>query len=92
MTNNAQKMQDKELLTDLMMSEKLLCSMYQTASVDSATGNIRNQFKNILNEELDMQNTIFSMMSQKGWYPLEDAPQSKVVEIKNTFEPSVKNS
>ena len=86
--NTMNQMKDKDLVNDLLMSEKLMCSTYNTAVTESATENIRTEFKNILNEELDIQNNIFSTMSQKGWYAPEAAESNKINQTASKFSQS----
>lgn len=84
MDQNVQ-MQDQDLVADLLTSEKLLCSTYNTAVVEAATPNIRNDLKTNLNSQLDIQNTIFNKMNEKGWYPVDSADPNKVQVAKSKF-------
>lgn len=82
---NQSEMNDKELVTDLLDSEKLLCSVYKTATVEAATPNIRTEFKEALNDTLDIQNNIFDTMNKNGWYPVDAADPSKIQVAKNKY-------
>jgi len=35
-----------------------------------------------------MDKTMFKSMEQKGWYPMEQAPQQQVDKVKNKFSAS----
>lgn len=92
MPNSADVMGVKEYVTDILGSEKRLCDTYNTAIVESATPNIRNNFKTVLMDQFDIQNSIFCAMNERGWYPVESADTTKVDEVKNQFPNSVANS
>ena len=78
-----------EVFCDLLDSEKLLCSVFQTATIEAATPNIRSEFKEVLNETLDIQNTIFDAMSKNGWYPIDAADPNKVQVAKSKYPQNV---
>jgi len=81
--------QDKDLITDVLMTEKSLCATYNTAVTEAATSNVREGFKNILNEQLDIQNDIFNTMNQKGWYNVQQADQNNINTIKTQFNQNI---
>lgn len=76
---------DQDYANDLLFSEKQLCSSYTTAATESATVNIRDGLKNILSTQLDNQNEVFKAMSKNGWYPLDQAENTKIQQVKNTY-------
>jgi spore coat protein CotF len=39
---------------------------------------VHNTFKCALNEALNIQNKIYNLMAEKGWYPMETADQAKI--------------
>ncbi|WP_066634501.1 spore coat protein [Desulfolucanica intricata] len=67
---------DKDIMTDLLNSTKMMSSNYHKAVLESANDRIRNTLIQINNEELDMQKRIFDMMHDKGYYPVEPARTS----------------
>ena len=89
---NKVNMNDQELVTDLLDSEKYLTTMYQTATIEAATPNIRTGFKEVLNSTLDIQHDVFSCMSQNGWYPVDSADPNKVTMTKNKFSADMSNN
>lgn len=76
---------DKEILTDALQSEKFLTSGYNTSSIESATPAIRSEFVNILTDEHQIQNEIFTEMQNRGWYPVEAAEQVKINQAKQKY-------
>ncbi|HCC08143.1 MAG TPA: spore coat protein [Clostridiales bacterium] len=89
---SSDKMGEKEYVTDLLNSEKLLCSTYNTAIIEAATPQIREDFKSVLMDQFDVQNTIFMAMNEKGWYPVDPAQQNKIQQAKDQYPSSVLNA
>ncbi len=89
---SSDKMGEKELVTDLLNSEKLLCNTYNTAIVEAATPQIRENFKTVLMDQFDIQNTVFMAMNAKGWYPVSPAEQNKIQQTRDQYPTSVLNA
>lgn len=83
----AQVMTDKEYITDILCSEKAACNLYNTAVIESAN-QVHQTFKTVLDHTYSTQHQVFNVMSQKGWYPIEPAEQSKVDQVKQQFAPN----
>ena len=84
MTQNT-KMADKEICTDLLMSQKLTTATINTFISESSCPNFSQNLKGILNEEYQIHSDLFTSMNQRGWYPTKDAPDSDVQQVKNTY-------
>ena len=80
-----QNMTDREYMDDILLTSKTMSSLYHYAVQESPTGNLHAEFKTILNESLDMQHDIYNIMSQKGWYQTETAPQQQIEQVKTKF-------
>lgn len=76
---------DQDIVQDLLYSEKQLCNTYTLAATEAKTEGIRNNFRDILTCELDVQNQVFQTMSAKGWYQPEQADINKVQQAKTKF-------
>ncbi len=74
----AQIMREKELLNDLIASQKQITASYNTFAGECVNANLRNAFLNILGEEHQIQADIFSDMQANGWYQPEQAEQQKI--------------
>ena len=84
--------QDQDLLEDVLITEKNLCSLLTTGVTECATANVRTDIKDVLNNELDIQNQVFNTMSTKGWYQPEAAEQNKITQARNKFAQRPMNS
>lgn len=76
-------MNEKELLQDLLATEKQVISAYSTGITESSCQNLRNTLVNNFKSAQDIQYKVFDAMKQKGWYPTKDAPDNEVTQVKN---------
>ncbi len=86
MSEIKQNMSDKEYMDDVLMTSKTLTSMYHSAVQEASTNDIHTSFKDVLNQSLDMQHTIFSVMQGKGWYPQQYAQKGQIEQVKQKFQ------
>lgn len=76
---------DKEMLTDALSSQKFVTDNYNVFANECATPAIKTEFMNILNEEHQIEHDVFAEMQKRGWYPLEQAEQTKINSVKQKF-------
>ena len=84
--NQNTQMQAREIMDDVLSTEKMLTGNYNTFANECATPAIREEFMSILNEEHQMQMEIFDEMSKRGWYSPEAAEQQKISQAKQKFQ------
>ena len=78
-------MEDRELMEDLLMLEKGVCDLYMHGTIESSTGNVRGAFSSALNSSLSMQDSIYTQMSDKGWYATDCAEGQKIQQVRSKF-------
>ncbi|BCZ48754.1 spore coat protein F [Clostridium gelidum] len=78
-------MNDKDLLEDILLTVKGGSDLYLHGTIESATPNIHSVFDKTLNDSLKMQNEIYNKMSSKGWYPAQQAEQTKIDQARQKF-------
>lgn len=76
---------DKDILTDVLSSQKFATSGYNAFANECATPALRCDFVNILTEEHQIQSEVFTEMQSRGWYPTEAADQNKVNQAKQKY-------
>lgn len=76
---------EKEILTDLLCSQKHLAGSYNTSLLESATPAVVSCFKDICDEEHQIQRGVFNMMHARGMYPTPTAEEKKISEAKQTY-------
>ena len=78
-------MQDKDLMEQELLVIKGVCDLYQHGTLESTTAEVHTAFKEALNTSLDIQNKIYNLMKDKGWYNTENAEQQKIDQTKQKF-------
>lgn len=81
----AQIMGAKEILQDSLISQKLITDSYNTFAGECVNPQLRGAFLNILEDEHNIQASVFSTMQSKGWYQVEPAEQQKIQQAKQKF-------
>lgn len=76
-------MNEKDLMNDLLTTEKQVISAYSVGITESSCTNLRNTLINNFRSAQDIQYKIFDAMKQKGWYTTKDAPDNDVNQAKN---------
>lgn len=78
-------MEDKDIMEKELLVIKGVCDLYLHGSIESTTAEVHCAFKEALNESLNIQNKIYNLMSEKGWYKTETAEQQKIDQTKQKF-------
>ena len=78
-------MNDQERMTDFICSEKKMTSNYNTSASECVNMALRDDFLSILNKSHQTQSDLFRIAQTKGWYQVEQAPQSKVTQAYTKF-------
>lgn len=81
-----QPMEDKEILNDVLVSEKAMTGSYNTFTNECSTKQVRNAFLDLLNEEHQMQSSVFDEMQKRGWYPTPAAEQKMIDQARQKFQ------
>ena len=79
-------MSDKDLMENILQLEKGVCDLFMHGTIESSTEDVHKAFCTALNSSLATQDTISKRMAEKGWYPSEQAEQSKIEGVKQKFE------
>lgn len=78
-------MEDKDLMEKELLIIKGVCDLYLHGTIESVEANVHTAFKDALNESLDIQNKIYNLMKEKGWYKTENVEQTKIDTVKQKF-------
>lgn len=78
-------MEDKILMENELLVIKGVCDLYLHGTIESSTAEVHEAFKCALNESLNIQNKIFNLMSEKGWYNIPAVEQNKIDLVKQKF-------
>lgn len=78
-------MEDRDLMEKELLIIKGVCDLYLHGTIESSTAEVHAAFKEALNESLDIQNKIYNLMSEKGWYNVTTVEQNKIDAAKQKF-------
>lgn len=76
---------EKEVLADALTAEKTATGLYNTFSNECVHDNVRNAILDCLEKEHKIQQEVFTMMHDKGYYPTPSADTQKIDEAKQKF-------
>lgn len=79
------KLDDKNMLTDILNTEKQLVSVYASFLCECASMDGRQIFSGNLNQTAQDQFQTFQLLQQKGWYQLEQAEQQKIDQARQSM-------
>lgn len=78
-------MEDRDLMENELLIIKGVCDLYLHGAIESTTAEVHCAFKEALNESLNIQNKIYNLMAEKGWYKTDTAEQTKIDQLKTKF-------
>ena len=78
-------MQDQEIMENLLLTIKGACDLYMHGTIESSSANVHQAFDSALGETLDMQDSIYKTMEQRGWYQGEQARQQEITKVKQKY-------
>lgn len=78
-------MEDRDLMEKELLLVKGACDLYLHATMEATTAEVHEAFKCALNESLNIQNKIYNVMAEKGWYKVDQAEQAKIDATKQKF-------
>jgi len=77
---------DKEILKDLLISEKHLSNSYNSCVNESTSRALGQILENILNETHRMHRDVQSAMTKRGWCRINSAGSKDTETVKRKFE------
>jgi spore coat protein CotF len=80
MNNN---LTEKDLMHDLLATEKQVISGYSVGITETSCPNLRNTLVDNFRSAQDTQYKVFDAMRQKGWYQIKDAQEQDVQKAKD---------
>lgn len=81
-----QNLDDQEILSDLLLSQKQITGTYNTSGNECADEKLKSDLLNILRDEHNMQTDVFTQMQQRGWYQTPPAQQQKIDAAKTKYQ------
>lgn len=78
-------MEDRMLMEGLLMDVKVMADLCLHGSIESSTEDVHKTFLVALKDVLTMQNDIYTVMSNEGWYTLCNVEETKIQKAKQKF-------
>ncbi len=78
-------MNDQMIMENILLTTKGVCDLYMHGTIESGTQNVQQAFDSALNDSLCMQSDIYQQMSQKGWYPSQQADQRQIDQVRQKY-------
>ena len=81
---------EKEILGDALATQKNATSQFNMSANECAHEELRQTMLHILKQEHEIQQDVFNMMHNAGYYPTPAAEEKKVQELKQQYSACVK--
>ncbi|MBE5801058.1 MAG: spore coat protein [Clostridiales bacterium] len=78
-------MNDKDIMENLLQTTKGVCDLYMHGTIEASTENVHSTFDDALNQALCMQNQLYTQMEQQGWYPMQQAQQQQIDQVRSKY-------
>ena len=78
-------MEDRDLMQKELLVIKAVCDLYLHGTLEANTAEVHAAFKNALNESINIQNKIYTLMAEKGWYNMQNVEQQKIDTLKQQY-------
>ena len=78
-------MEDRDIMQKELLAIKAVCDLYLHGTLESTTAEVHSAFKNALNESINIQNKIYNLMAEKGWYNMQQVEQQKIDTVKQQY-------
>lgn len=78
-------MNDRDIMENLLLTTKGVLDLYMHGAIESGTENVHNTFNTAFNQTLQMQDSIYKQMENRGWYASEQAEPQKIQQVKQKF-------
>jgi len=69
---------DKEIVSSILNEHKLAASSLTNLILESTCPMLRSDASSILTKTFNGQKQVFDIMTQKGWYPVQNANQQEI--------------
>ena len=74
--SNRNRLSDRDMLVDLLNTEKHLSHLYEHAIMESSNITVRNAVEEFQHDEHENAYTLFQVMQDRGWYNVSEQEQS----------------
>lgn len=83
---NNMNFSDREIMDDVLSSQKHITGTYNSFTNECVNEQLKNDMLKILNEEHNIQFSVFGEMQKRGWYSPAAADAQNITQAKAKFE------
>ena len=83
------EMNDRDIMTEMLTLEKHAATLFHTATVEASNQQLYQCCSSIMQETLACQRNLYNLMSQKGWYKMQNADQQQIGQAYQQFSQSM---
>lgn len=76
---------DREILLDMMASQKSMSGHYEECACDCVSAALQGQFLTLLGEEQQMRMELMTELQKRGWYEVQNATPEAIKQIYEHF-------
>lgn len=76
---------DREIMDDLLASQKQITAEYNTAANECASSALQTEFMTLLGEEHQIQMELFQEMQKRGWQTVQKAGEQEITAARERF-------
>lgn len=84
-TSGRGTLDDKTIVSDLLLGHKLMCLTYDLAAMESANPGLREAFLKCHSECQHAHEVTFHFMHERGWYPTRSADTDHRMKVESQF-------
>lgn len=84
-TQQTPVMIEREMMTDSLLSQRMMAEAYNTYTDECSGEQLRNAFLSILTDEHSISAQILEEMSARGWQKPKQAEQTEILQVKQRF-------
>lgn len=77
---------DRDLMENELLVIKGVCDLYMHGALESTTAEVHEAFQSALEASLNIQNKLYNLMAEKGWYKTNTAEQQRIDAAKQKFQ------
>lgn len=77
---------DRDILEDMLASQREVATAYNQMALDSAHGGLKNAVITILGEEQQIASELFAELEKRGWVTVNQADQAQIDKALEQFQ------
>lgn len=78
-------MDNKTMLEGILWDLKVMSELTLHGTIESGTSNVHKMFQNSLTDILNLQNDLYTLMSEEEMYETSTVSETKITKTKNKF-------